>query len=134
MKNFVIVIKRLDEEPRIQREKHPALEGKIAPRYQAQIREFLLGNAICYSRREDRASKAKRAIDQLFGPREWVEPPDSLLAREPDITAVAHVRATIEAVEAGRKGGLSRRNNLTADERSEAARKAVEARWNKEKS
>lgn len=33
----------------------------------------------------------------------------------------------------GKKGGSVRAANMTADERSEAARKAVQARWDKEK-
>lgn len=37
------------------------------------------------------------------------------------------------AVELGRRGGKARAQRLTAEERSEAARKAVEARWAKQK-
>jgi hypothetical protein len=33
----------------------------------------------------------------------------------------------------GKKGGSIRAANMTADERSEAARKAVQARWDKHK-
>src|SRR5437870_4419523 len=36
--------------------------------------------------------------------------------------------------EAGRKGGEARAKSLTADERSEAARQAVQARWHKARS
>lgn len=35
------------------------------------------------------------------------------------------------AVELGRKGGRSRARNLSADARSESARRAAEARWEK---
>jgi hypothetical protein len=37
------------------------------------------------------------------------------------------------AVALGRKGGKARANNLTKEERSESARKAVLARWAKHK-
>lgn len=37
------------------------------------------------------------------------------------------------AVELGRLGGKARAAKLTKQERSESARKAAEARWNKEK-
>jgi hypothetical protein len=37
------------------------------------------------------------------------------------------------AVSLGRKGGHARAKKLTAEERSESARKAVEARWEKQK-
>jgi hypothetical protein len=33
----------------------------------------------------------------------------------------------------GRKGGLARAANMTAEQRSEAARRAVQARWAKKK-
>jgi hypothetical protein len=38
------------------------------------------------------------------------------------------------AVALGRKGGVARKKNLTAEQRSEIARKAVQARWAKVKS
>lgn len=34
------------------------------------------------------------------------------------------------AVQLGRKGGLARRRSLTAQQRSDSARKAARARWN----
>lgn len=37
------------------------------------------------------------------------------------------------AVALGRRGGKARAQNMTAEERSEASRKAVEARWTKQK-
>jgi len=37
------------------------------------------------------------------------------------------------AVALGRKGGVARKRNLTAEQRSEIARKAVQARWKKAK-
>jgi hypothetical protein len=37
------------------------------------------------------------------------------------------------AVALGRRGGLKRAKNLTKAERSEAGRKAVKARWDREK-
>ena len=37
------------------------------------------------------------------------------------------------AVELGRKGGKARARKLTPEERTEAARKAVEARWAKQR-
>ena len=36
--------------------------------------------------------------------------------------------------DAGRQGGLARARNMSASERSEAARQAVTARWEKDKS
>lgn len=40
-------------------------------------------------------------------------------------------RKNTAAVELGRRGGKARARKLTAEQRSEAARKAVEARWAK---
>ena len=42
-------------------------------------------------------------------------------------------RAVALGKKGGRKGGLARAANLTPEERSEAARKAVQARWKKAK-
>ena len=42
-------------------------------------------------------------------------------------------KVLVDIVEMGRKGGLARAKKLSAQERSESARKAVKARWAKKK-
>ena len=117
MNKFCIIIRRVD-----------------ADRYQAHLRTGLTGNALFYSRRVSRASAAKREVERLFGPLEWKEAPDNVRAKEPEISQVAYFEWGNDVVSAGRKGGLARRDNLTAEERSVACRKAVLARWEREKS
>jgi hypothetical protein len=42
-------------------------------------------------------------------------------------------KVLVDVAEAGRKGGTARAQNMTEKERSESARKAVQARWAKAK-
>ena len=66
---------------------------------------------------------AKSIVDLTTGDAEEVNPDEGK-----DPAAVALGR------KGGLKGGKARAANMTAEERSEAARKAAQARWNKKKS
>jgi hypothetical protein len=49
--------------------------------------------------------------------------------RDEEADAARHARAVESGRQGGRKGGKSRAEQLTAEERSESARKAARARW-----
>lgn len=46
-------------------------------------------------------------------------------------TGEAQEEAPASSTEAGRKGGKTRANRMTAEQRSDAARKAAQARWSR---
>jgi hypothetical protein len=71
-KRLVVVVKRLDD------------------KYQAQLRLTAGSNILFFSRREGRASAAKRAAEELFGPLEWGPAPDVLTKSEPECLQVAY--------------------------------------------
>ncbi len=73
MRRVVIVIKRVGD-----------------GQYQAQLRLAAGGNLLFYSRREQKTSTAKRAAEQLFGPLDWMMPPERLQASEPEVSSVAY--------------------------------------------
>ena len=78
---IIIVVKRLEES-----------------RYQAQLRISAAGNHIFFSRREGRASAAKRAAELLFGPLDWKEPSAALRAAEPEINQVAYINVDVRQI------------------------------------
>lgn len=65
--------------------------------------------------------RAKKIVDLVTGDAEPETDPD----KGKDPAAVALGR------KGGQKGGRARAEGMTADERSEAARKAAEARWSR---
>lgn len=63
--------------------------------YQAQLRASAGGNVLFFSRRQNRASSAKRDAELLFGALEWQEAPELLKRSEPEVSSVAYVNASI---------------------------------------
>ena len=59
-------------------------------RYQASLRLDAGGNVLFFSRRQNRASSAKRDAEALFGPLDWLEPPAALRRSEPEVLAIAY--------------------------------------------
>lgn len=63
----------------------------VGGKYQAQLRQAAGGNLIFFSRRQGKASAAKRDAELLFGPLEWIQAPSELRASEPMVLQIAYI-------------------------------------------
>jgi hypothetical protein len=64
-------------------------------------------------------------------PAELPQSTESIPDHTPDDTAADLGRVLVDVVAAGKKGGESRRDNMTADERKRASQEAIRARWDR---
>lgn len=71
--------------------------------------------------REDAAETAFRTLQEATGARPKTLPPSERTEKNPE--------AVKRGAKGGRKGGVARRDALTAKERSAIARKAARSRW-----
>ena len=80
--------------------------------------------------RRDVVEIARGVVEQAIGEKLTGEPLDQPEeSQEPD---TRHPAAVALGKLGGKKGGPARARNLTSAQRSEAARKAAQARWNKQ--